>query len=67
MCKKRQMEQDEFDKEGGAMSPSVSKYFAGGVMTRNNTMGSLDWKAEKEPTLPQTRTDKKKLSTQWIS
>lgn len=38
------MEQDEFDKEGGAMSPSVSKYFAGGVMPGNNTMGSLDWK-----------------------
>jgi hypothetical protein len=44
MGETRQMEQDEFDREGGAMSPSVSMYFEEGVMTAIHTMGSLDLK-----------------------
>lgn len=41
--KKRQMEQDEFDREDRAMSPSVSEYFKKGVMPGDDTIGSLYW------------------------
>lgn len=41
MGKKRQMEQYEFDMEGGAMSPSVSEYFKKGVMPGDDTVESL--------------------------